>query len=82
VNGFSQIKQRHGFIDNAEDLANLVGAFEAYYLNLIKHARLIRLVRHFLPVLCWYPKAKPGNENCRSPLSSVGKRSPARFRAS
>jgi hypothetical protein len=69
-------------IENAEDLANLFGACEHYRLNLIKHARLIRFVKHLPPAQCWHPQATPGNENCRPPLSSDGKRSPARFRAS
>lgn len=43
--------QAQGFIENAEDLANLVGASEHYGLNLIKHARLIWLLGHLLPVL-------------------------------
>jgi hypothetical protein len=74
--------EAQGFIENPEDLANLVRACEHYRSNLIKHARLIRFVKHLLPVQCWYPQAKSGNDNCRLPLSSGGKRSPARFHAS
>ena len=36
-------------IEHAVGLANLVGVCEHYRLNLIKHARLIRLFKHVPP---------------------------------
>jgi TolB-like protein/predicted Ser/Thr protein kinase len=69
-------------IENAECLTDAIGAREQRHLDVVKHARLIRFFKHVPPAQCWHPQATPGNQNCRLPLSSDGKRSPARFRAS
>jgi hypothetical protein len=41
--------EAHGFIENAEDLANLVATCEHYRLDVVKHARFIRFFKHEPP---------------------------------
>jgi len=70
--------EAHVLIENAEGFADFVVAGELYRLDVVKHPRLSVFFKPVFPHQRWHPQPKLGNENCRSPLSLDGRRSPAR----